>query len=247
MKKMQDTAPTRLATVSRREFIQYSAMAIAGMYTIGCIPGLGFKKASWGFILVDLKKCQGCQSCMLACSLVHEGALSLSNSRIQVLSNPYGSFPEDITISQCRQCTKPTCMKACPTGALARDPDHGNVLTIDAKKCIGCQSCINACAWMPARAIWNNETEKSQKCDMCASAVHWDETGGPDGKKACLEICPAGAISFTNIIPAQDDPDSYNVDTDNSTDNSAATAIQYSPATDSEASHMLEPKGRKLS
>jgi len=213
-----------LAAVSRREFIKFSGLAIAGVYVAGCTPGLGFKKASWGFILVDMNKCQGCQSCMLACSLVHEGAINLSSSRIQVMSDPYGKFPDDITISQCRQCTKPACLKACPTGALSRDSAHGNVATIDPAKCIGCQKCINACTWAPARAVWNNETGKSQKCDMCANTPHWDETGGPNGKKACVEICPMGAIAFSHIIPAQDDPDSYNVDLSGSTTQSEDTA-----------------------
>jgi Fe-S-cluster-containing dehydrogenase component len=85
------------------------------------------------------------------------------------------------------------------------------VATIDPAKCIGCKSCINACSWAPARAIWNNDTGYSQKCDLCASASHWDESGGPDGKKACVEICPLGAITFSKIIPVQDDPDSYTV------------------------------------
>jgi len=243
MKKVTEKTSSSLAAVTRRDFIKFSGLAIAGIYTIGCTPGLGLKKASWGFILVDTNKCQGCQSCMLACSLVHEGALSLSSARIQVLSNPYGSFPDDITISQCRQCTKPACMKACPTGALARDPKHQNVATIDPAKCIGCQKCINACSWAPARSIWNNEAGKSQKCDMCASASNWDETGGPDGKKACLEICPMGAISFSNVIPAQDDPDSYNVDLDSST----PTAANHARTGYSEAGSMLEHQERKRS
>jgi protein NrfC len=224
MKKGNEKSTPLQTAISRRDFIKVSGFAIVGIYMTGCTPGLGFKKASWGFILVDMDKCQGCQSCMLACSLAHEGAISLSSSRIQVLSDPYGSVPDDITISQCRQCTKPACMKACPTGALHRDRKHRNVATIDPAKCIGCQKCINACAWAPARAIWNNETGKSQKCDMCASATNWDQTGGPDGKKACVEICPRGAIAFSKLIPAQDDPDSYIIDSDNSTDNATAKA-----------------------
>jgi Fe-S-cluster-containing dehydrogenase component len=212
MKEGQGKSPPSVSAVSRRDFIKLSGMAVVGIYMTGCkTGGLGREKAEWGFILVDTKKCQGCQSCMLACSLVHEGIISLSSSRIQVLNDPYGSYPDDITISQCRQCTQPACLAACPIGALARDPAHGNVATIDPAKCIGCKSCINACSWAPARAIWNNDAGYSQKCDLCASASHWDETGGPDGKKACVEICPLGAITFSKIIPAQDDPDSYTV------------------------------------
>ena len=199
-------------SISRRDFIKYSGMAVAGMYCIGCNPdGFGREKAEWGFILVDTKKCQGCKSCMLACSMVHDGSISLSTSRIQVFSDPYGCYPDDIEISQCRQCVSPACMAACPTGALARDPANGNVLTVDPALCNGCKICLAACAWSPARCIWSEDASQARKCDLCSAAAHWDEAGGPDGKKACVEVCPMQAITFSKVIPAQDDPDSYTV------------------------------------
>jgi protein NrfC len=45
----------------------------------------------------------------------------------------------------------------------------------------------------------------SLKCDLCANATfHWDEAGGgPGGKQACVEVCPLGAIAFTQEIPVQ--------------------------------------------
>ena len=61
-------------------------------------------------------------SCMLACSLVHHGVENPSLSRIQVLQNPQGSFPNDLVISQCRQCVDPACVRGLPVGALKRDP-----------------------------------------------------------------------------------------------------------------------------
>jgi protein NrfC len=63
--------------------------------------------ASEGYLLVDTKKCQGCLSCMLACSLVHEGTENLSLARIQILQNSFAKFPDDLTMAQCRQCVEP--------------------------------------------------------------------------------------------------------------------------------------------
>ena len=37
---------------------------------------------SGGFLLVDLKKCQGCGTCMMACALAHTGVASNSLARI---------------------------------------------------------------------------------------------------------------------------------------------------------------------
>jgi protein NrfC len=198
-----------IITVSRRDFIKFSGMAIIGAGVLGCVgPG---NKSTWGFLLVDMKKCQGCTTCMLTCSLVHEGAVSMSHSRIQILQDSFGKFPDDVTISQCRQCVQAACLVACPTGALHRDLFSGNVATVDVKKCIGCKKCVNACPYQPARAIWNAEGKHSQKCDLCAGSTYWDEKGGPNGKKACLEICPVHAIIFTRVIPDQQGDDGYSV------------------------------------
>ncbi len=199
-------------TISRRDFVKLSGMAVVGVCFYGCDTGsIGKEEATWGFLLVDMKKCQGCVSCMLACSLAHEGAQNLSLSRIQVLQNPYGKYPDDVTVVQCRQCVDPACVAACPVGALQADAEYGEVTTVDSSKCIGCKSCVNACPYTPGRAIWNAVGEHSQKCDLCSHTPHWDEEGGPEGKKACLEVCPMGALIFTRVIPDQDSEDSYEV------------------------------------
>jgi protein NrfC len=167
--------------------------------------------ASRGYLLVDTKKCQGCMTCMLACSLVHEGKENLSLARIQVIQNSFEKFPNDITLAQCRQCVEPACFKACPTDALQVDREHGNVRTIDAEKCIACKNCVNACPYAPGRAVWDFEDEHAQKCDLCADTPFWNEQGGPEGKQACVELCPVAALKFTKEIPKQDGDKGYNV------------------------------------
>lgn len=171
-----------------------------------------------GYLLVDIEKCQGCVSCMLACSLIHEGVESLSLSRIQIMQDSFGSFPADVAIAQCRQCVDPECVKVCPTGALAADPEHGHVRMVDKEQCIGCGLCHAACPFTPSRAFLAADGEydgalKSRKCDLCANApYHWDEAGGgPDGKQACVTVCPVSAIMFTRDIPEQDGDGGYYV------------------------------------
>jgi protein NrfC len=204
--------PKGVHTLSRRDFMKFAGMSVVSAGVVGTqIDSLGIERATWGFLLVDMKKCQGCTSCMLACSLVHEGVENPSLSRIQVLQNPYGKWPDDLVLSQCRQCVAPACVAACPAGALKADPDFGNVTRVDPDKCIGCKNCINACSFTPSRPVWNAEEKHSQKCDLCAKTPHWKEQGGPDGKKACVEICPLGAITFTKVIPDQTSADSYTV------------------------------------
>jgi protein NrfC len=171
-----------------------------------------------GYLLVDIRKCQGCISCMLACSLVHEGLHSASLSRIQILQNPFEKFPHDLTIEQCRQCVDPACVNACPEDALTVNAAFGNVRMVDKEKCTGCGNCVDACPYTPKRLMvvedeTFNRDLKSQKCDLCANTpYHWDEKGGgPNGKQACVEVCPVGAITFTRQTPVQKGDKGYKV------------------------------------
>ena len=164
--------------------------------------GVAAIEASEGYLLIDSLKCSSCQSCMLACSLVHEGVENINLSRIQILFNSFGQFPDDINMEHCRQCVYPACLFACPTGALHADEETG-VRVLDADLCIGCQRCVEACPFSPSRSIWNFEDGNAQKCDLCADTPYWNTLGGPDGHQACVEICPMRAIKFSAEIPAQ--------------------------------------------
>ncbi len=136
---------------------------------------------------VDLKKCQGCLSCMMACSLAHEGEANLSRSRIRVFQNPFERFPDDLKIHYCLQCAEPLCMQACPPGAIYADTENGNVKRINAQECIGCMSCITACPY--SAMIWDIEKQQALKCDLCMDTPYWNQD-----KPACAEICPMKAI-----------------------------------------------------
>lgn len=203
--------------LSRREFLTgvgglgIGAIFATSMAQMFVLPNKVLAiPASEGYLLVDTKKCAGCQSCMLACALTHHGETNHSLSRIQIMQNSFGKFPEDIQISQCHQCPYPSCVEACPTGAMHADKKTG-VRTVDEEKCIGCERCVNACPYTPSRALWNYQEKHAQKCDLCTGAKFWDQEGGPDGKRACEEVCPMGAIKFTREIPEQSE-EGYQID-----------------------------------
>jgi protein NrfC len=168
---------------------------------------------SAGYIVYDSRLCLGCQSCMYACSMTHEGEANPSVSRIQIIRDApsFTKYPYDIVMAVCRQCVTPICVQNCPTGACHVDAANGNVRRIDEQKCIGCKRCINSCPQRPHRTVWNAAKKKSTKCDLCANAPYWSKQGGPNGTQACVSGCPANALKLVKEAPSQTDMAGYDV------------------------------------
>jgi len=156
-----------------------------------------------GFLLVDLKKCQGCGTCMMACALAHTGVASYSLARIQIQQDSFENWPDDVYLATCRQCRNAPCVEVCPVGANHPDGAHGNVRVIDPEKCIGCKACIARCPFQPARIQWDQTQRKSQKCDLCIHTPYLGEPGGPGGTQTCIKVCPVSAIAFVPGMPDQ--------------------------------------------
>jgi len=212
-------------SVRRRDFLAGSGAAIAAGALTVCAPeSMATTLAqtptakptyvlSTGYIVHDSRLCLGCQSCMYACSLTHEGKANPSLSRIQIIRDApsFTKYPYDIVMSICRQCVAPLCVQNCPTGACHVDEANGNVRMIDQSKCIGCRRCINSCPQRPHRTVWDPVKKKSTKCDLCSSAPYWSQQGGPGGKQACVETCPVKALKLVTEAPPQLDITGYDV------------------------------------
>ena len=215
-------AENKSKAVPRRDFLRGAAVA-AG--TLAAAAGGGAVTAeaaqaaqgriepSTGYLVYDSRLCFGCQSCMYACALTHEGVANPALSRIQIIHDAPGftKYPNDVIMSVCRHCVTPICVQNCPVGACYADAANGNVRRIDEAKCIGCQMCLRACPHRPRRVIWNQAKRKSSKCDLCAGASHWSEKGGPEGKQACIESCVARALRLVREAPSQQDVAGYDV------------------------------------
>jgi len=184
--------------------------ASAAAQTPAPTAGTKYPKSN-GYLVYDHKKCTGCTTCMLSCSLTHYGVHSHSLSRIQILQDSFGKFPYDLQIAPCRQCVDPPCVRNCPVGAAFVDEKNGNIRRIDQKKCIGCKTCLKMCPQRPHRTVWNHEIKKSSKCDLCLDTPFWNEKGGIGGKQACVEACPMKTLKFVAEAPNQEETDGYEV------------------------------------
>jgi protein NrfC len=204
---------------SRRHFVAGGGVVLAGgalsSYTASTAAAAPAKASDYprssAYLVYDSRQCSGCQSCMLACSLVHEGEASLSLSRIQVTRSVLTSYPYDIQIAVCRQCPEPLCVANCPTGACHIDTANGNVRRTDESKCIGCQTCLKSCPHTPHCTVWKHDANKATKCDLCTDSPYFSKPGGPSGQQACVVTCPMGALKVVHELPAQIDISGYDV------------------------------------
>lgn len=197
------------SSLSRRRFV-------AGVGATGLFAALGYGafegfvpegdtlavQLSNGYILVDPRKCCGCGSCAVACSLARHGVADASSAYIQVFRDPFRAFPDDLVVYPCRQCKDPNCVNVCPTGAMHADAATG-VRTVDADLCIGCLRCVAACVQPIAAVHWVKDAVA--KCDLCAGSRNWDPAEGTADAHACVAVCPMRAITFSKRIPDSDE------------------------------------------
>ena len=214
---MDDPVQAPLLSVTRRRFLAVAGSA-AALLAAGAevlfADGRLVIPNSEGFLVVDMKKCQGCNTCMMACALAHAGSASYNLARIQIQQDPWANWPDDVFMATCRQCENAPCVEACPVEPVKANkpnPEFGNVRMIDLKLCIGCQSCLAACPFTPHRPQWNADTGTSQKCDLCADTPFLGDRGGPGGVQTCVRVCPVQAIAFTPTMPDQGSETSYYV------------------------------------
>lgn len=164
-------------------------------------------------MVIDLKRCIGCQACTIACKA--ENGTSPRVFWTRVLETESGKFPQarrDFLPILCNHCKDPVCKTVCPTGATFQRPD--GLVLVDKDKCIGCRACITACpyhvrfyrrksrTYYPQGATPYEEMQTTEqngivtKCTFCAHRV--DKGLVP----ACVQACLTNARTFGDL----DDP-----------------------------------------
>ena len=181
----------------------------------------------WGMV-IDLKRCVGCQTCTIACKQEH--GLPAETFWRFVADCEVGEYPNVRRLflpMQCMHCGNPPCVPVCPTGASRQRPD--GIVVVDYEQCVGCGYCALACPYRARHLIhevrWyfldgptppETATEQPErrgvmtKCTFCVQRV---DTGRANGLELgvdalatpmCSVACIANAIHFGDL----DDPES---------------------------------------
>ena len=90
----------------------------------------------------------------------------------------------------CEHCLNPSCMAACPSGAIYKREEDGIVL-VDQDRCRGWRQCVTGCPYK--KMFFNHRTGKAEKCTFCYPRI---EAGLPT---VCAETC-VGRLRYLGIV-----------------------------------------------
>ena len=166
-------------------------------------------------MLIDLDRCTRCDDCVRACAAAHD------NSPRFLRHGPI--HDKYMVANACMHCADPVCMIQCPTGAIHRNIQGGEVVINDAT-CVGCTACANNCPYDAIRMVqirdpngnpvYPTHTSQPGKMDtdellpIIPTMKEWepiikatkcdlcaDQNTGP----ACQNACPHDALVRLNL------------------------------------------------
>lgn len=145
---------------------------------------------SAGFVL-DLHRCVGCGSCVLACRIENGRVTSAAWRRVLPVNlRRYDAGPTYFLSVACHHCDEPACLQGCPTGAYEKRPD-GIVVHLEAR-CLGCRYCEMTCPFGAPQ--FDADRGVMSKCHLCAHRV--DAGLLP----ACVAACPTEALTYASDV-----------------------------------------------
>ncbi|MCX8022558.1 MAG: 4Fe-4S dicluster domain-containing protein [Syntrophorhabdaceae bacterium] len=168
-------------------------------------------------MVIDLKRCAGCNSCTIACKAEKGTPPGVGYHRVEKYE--VGRYPAarmGFRPIPCMHCKEPACLEVCPTGATYKRYD--GLVLVDHNRCMGCRYCVLACPYGARHFIRRIENYYGHfgrtpyeilkqknldegiavKCDFCVERLERGRL------PACVETCPAQARYFGDL----DDPKS---------------------------------------
>ena len=156
-------------------------------------------------VLIDLTKCMGCGSCVVACKkhnknewVEHRAPATGEDARLadanwtvvqkHRLARPDGGEAWRFVKRQCMHCKDPACVSSCFATAFKKT--EAGPVEYYPNLCVGCRYCMLACPFSVPKFEWDNPLPMLTKCSMCGDRIaHGDEP-------ACITVCPTNVMTF---------------------------------------------------
>jgi nitrate reductase beta subunit len=90
----------------------------------------------------------------------------------------------------CNHCANPSCLAACPAGAIYKRGEDGIVL-VSQEKCMGWRMCVSGCPYKKVYFNWS--TGKAEKCILCYPRLETQQA------PACMHSC-VGRIRYLGML-----------------------------------------------
>lgn len=144
-------------------------------------------------VLYDATLCVGCLECERGCAKQNKLPYDDSIEKLKKTSEfkyTYVAVQADEKYMRrlCMHCNEPTCVAACPVGALVKT--KLGPVTYDEDKCMGCRYCMVACPYSIPKYEWSKVLPRVRKCILCPDRLAAGQ------QTACAEACPTGATIF---------------------------------------------------
>ncbi|RJR43078.1 MAG: 4Fe-4S dicluster domain-containing protein [Deltaproteobacteria bacterium] len=116
-------------------------------------------------MVIDLEKCIGCRSCVVACKQHNAQPAGTWWNRVVTPGSEFHAVPpvkgrEYFLPVHCQHCQNAPCEKVCPVDATYRHTD-GSIL-VDFERCIGCRYCMAACPYGVRQFNWEDPQKSMQ-------------------------------------------------------------------------------------
>lgn len=149
-------------------------------------------------MVIDLRRCIGCDACMVACKAEYDVPLGVFRTWVPYrVVGKYPNVKKHFLPRLCNHCDDPPCVRSCPVGATYKVEDGGFVLQ-NYERCIGCKACMASCPYnarfmLPEHRTRTNITRVVDKCTFCHHRV---EKGLAP---ACVQTCVGRARIFGDL------------------------------------------------
>jgi Fe-S-cluster-containing dehydrogenase component len=171
-------------------------------------PEGGEGDVQWG-MAIDLERCDGCLSCVTACSSENNLDQGVNWMYVLQFEDPgaSSSTSRNRLVRPCQHCTDAPCEKVCPTTARHTRDSDGLVLT-DYDVCIGCRYCQVACPYGVNYFQWDEpdiSTDEIAEFHEDMDGDHMSTDDGYGSERWVDSRAPRGVMSKCTMCPTRQD------------------------------------------